>query len=73
MFDPKTNDGFYELGLEVVHDIGERIEEEGIGRARNGDGSGMGDRFSVGVVDGDEKDGWREEKDSQGRVIWVET
>ena len=71
MFNPKTNDGFYELGLEVVHDIGERIEEEGVGRARNGDG--MGDRFSVGIVDGDEKDGWREEKDSQGRIIWVET
>lgn len=70
MFNPKTNDGFYELGLEVVHVIGERIEEEGVGRASHG-GNGMGDRFSV--DGGDEKEGWREEKDSQGRIIWVET
>lgn len=67
MFNPKTNDGFYELGLEVVHVIGERIEEEGVGRAR-GVGVGGGEKFGMG-----EKEGWREEKDSQGRIIWVET
>lgn len=32
MFNPKTNDGFYDLGLAVVKEIGERIESEGVGR-----------------------------------------
>ena len=70
MFNPKTNDGFYELGLEVVHVIGERIEEEGVGRSSLIGVSGAGEKFGMG---GEEKGGWREEKDSQGRVIWVET
>jgi len=66
MFAPKTNDGFYDLGLAVAQQIGERIEEEGVGR-------------SLTVMDQDfaardmEKDGWREEKDEKGRSIWVET
>ena len=70
MFNPKTNDGFYELGLEVVHVIGERIEEEGVGRATSKCDGGA-EKFSAGNEG--EKDGWREEKDSQGRIIWVET
>jgi len=66
MFAPKTNDGFYDLGLAVAQQIGERIEQEGVGR-------------SLTVIDQDfaaqdmEKDGWREEKDEKGRSIWVET
>jgi hypothetical protein len=66
MFAPKTNDGFYDLGLAVAQQIGERIEEEGVGR-------------SLMVLDQDfasqdiEKDGWREEKDEKGRSVWVET
>lgn len=71
MFNPKTNDGFYELGLEVVHRIGERIESEGVGR-RPGAGNvedGAVEKFSM----GNEVEGWREETDSKGRVIWVET
>jgi hypothetical protein len=66
MFAPKTNDGFYDLGLAVAQQIGERIEEEGVGR-------------SLTVLDQDfasqdiEKDGWREEKDEKGRSVWVET
>lgn len=66
MFAPKTNDGFYDLGLAVAQQIGERIEQEGVGR-------------SLTVMDQDfaaqdmEKDGWREEKDEKGRSIWVET
>jgi hypothetical protein len=66
MFAPKTNDGFYDLGLAVAQQIGERIEQEGVGR-------------SLTVIDHDfskddtEKDGWREEKDEQGRSVWVET
>ena len=66
MFAPKTNDGFYDLGLAVAQQIGERIEQEGVGR-------------SLALTDHDfsedqfEKDGWREEKDAQGRSVWVET
>lgn len=66
MFNPKTNDGFYELGLEVVHRIGERIEEEGVGRST----SLVLGKFSSAQ---NEEGGWKEEKDSQGRIIWVET
>ena len=66
MFAPKTNDGFYDLGLAVAQQIGERIEQEGVGK-------------SLAVTDHDfsrdqsEKDGWKEEKDAQGRSVWVET
>lgn len=65
MFNPKTNDGFYELGLEVVHRIGERIEQEGVGRT-----SVIQEKFSGPVQD---VDAWKEEKDSEGRTVWVET
>ena len=30
MFNAKSNDGFYALGLRVVADVGARIEEEGV-------------------------------------------
>lgn len=36
MFNPKTNDGFYDLGLNVVNVIGERVEEEGVRASLNG-------------------------------------
>lgn len=73
MFNPKTNDGFYELGLAVVHRIAERIEREGVGR-KAGEGPDN-EKFSAGAVTvgGDSGEGWKEEKDSQGRTIWVET
>ena len=61
MFNPRTNDGFYDLGLEVVREIGERVEEEGVSK--------------VGGEKGSEKhlgDGWREERDGEGKVVWVE-
>lgn len=32
MFNGKTNDGFYDMGLAVVKGIGERVEEEGVVR-----------------------------------------
>ena len=32
MFNPRTNDGFYDLGLAVASGLAERIEEEGVGR-----------------------------------------
>jgi hypothetical protein len=75
MFSPKTNDGFYDLGLEVVHAIAERIEEEGVGRAVGKEDAEVG--FQAGeksLEDGFEggKGGWREEKDEKGRSIWVE-
>jgi len=67
MFNPRTNDGFYDLGLVVVMEIGERIEEEGVGRVVGKDG---------GSVDVDKLEGlngqWKEEKDEKGRSVWVE-
>ena len=66
MFAPKTNDGFYDLGLAVAQQIGERIEEEGVGRSL----TVMDQDFAAQDI---EKDGWREEKDEKGRSIWVET
>lgn len=32
MFNAKSNDGFYALGLRVVADVGARIEREGVVR-----------------------------------------
>jgi hypothetical protein len=30
MFNAKSNDGFYALGLKIVADVGARVEEEGV-------------------------------------------
>lgn len=62
MFNPKTNDGFYDLGLAVVKEIGERIESEGVGRKE-----GLEER-----MDEDGEGVWRIEKDKDGKEIWVE-
>jgi hypothetical protein len=75
MFAPKTNDGFYDLGLAVAQQIGERLEREGVGRATHSvlqefDLTGDSDQE---VEMKSEKEGWREEKDSRGRSVWVET
>lgn len=74
MFNPKTNDGFYDLGLAVVPCIGERVAEEGVGR--------VGEVTLDGMEAEDEQDGggkggvsgmvgWKEEKQA-GKVVWVE-
>nr|XP_031859184.1 uncharacterized protein CI109_005380 [Kwoniella shandongensis]KAA5526256.1 hypothetical protein CI109_005380 [Kwoniella shandongensis] len=63
MFNPKTNDGFYDLGLDVVREIGERIEEEGVGRA-----AGVEEKMDEG-----DDDVWRVEKDEKGNEVWVES
>lgn len=75
MFNSKSNDGFYELGLAVVRGIAERIEEEGV--AANG--KDTGDRFDLEGHTDDEKaqevqeaGAWRQEKDAQGRDVLVE-
>jgi hypothetical protein len=60
MFNPKTNDGFYDLGLEVVRGIGERIEEEGVGRRQVGLEAEAG-------KSGD----WKEERHGE-KIVWVE-
>ena len=60
MFNPRTNDGFYDLGLAVVRSLGEKIEEEGVGRID-------GEKWEEGMMLG-----WREEKDEEGKMIWVE-
>ncbi|ADV20132.1 Hypothetical Protein CGB_B1020W [Cryptococcus gattii WM276] len=62
MFNPKTNDGFYDLGLAVVKEIGERIESEGVGRKE-----GVEER-----MDENGEGVWRIEKDKDGKEIWVE-
>lgn len=59
MFNPKTNDGFYELGLVVVRAIAERIEKEGVGKV----GGEAEEKKMI--------QGWREEKQG-GKVVWVE-
>lgn len=58
MFNPKTNDGFYDLGLVVVKGIGERVEEEGV--------RVIGETEVKKALEG-----WREEKVGE-KVIWVE-
>lgn len=80
MFAPKTNDGFYDLGLAVAQQIGERLEREGVGRATGSvlqefDLTGDSDHeMEVDQLsEKEEKEGWREEKDSRGRSVWVET
>ncbi|WVQ82449.1 hypothetical protein IAT38_004577 [Cryptococcus sp. DSM 104549] len=62
MFNPKTNDGFYDLGLAVVRAIGERIEEEGVGR--------LASVHEVG--DDDAASAWKMETDEKGNEVWVE-
>lgn len=62
MFNPKTNDVFYDLGLAVVKEIGERIESEGVGRKE-----GVEER-----MDENGEGVWRIEKDKDGKEIWVE-
>ncbi|WWC70424.1 uncharacterized protein I206_104375 [Kwoniella pini CBS 10737] len=76
MFNPKTNDGFYDLGLEVVRAIGEKIEEEGVGRS---DVKGLDEVLAeLDDLEADEetipagKAGWGVEKDEKGNEIWVE-
>ena len=72
MFDPKTNDGFYDLGLGLVRRIGEKVETEGVGRS--GVKAGKADMMEE--SDGSKESGslgqgWREEKDGD-KVIWVD-
>lgn len=63
MFNPRTNDGFYELGLSALRGLGERIEEEGVGRIGGGEKEEREKEMMV---------GWREERDEKGKVVWVE-
>ena len=62
MFNPRTNDGFYDLGLEVVKGIGERVEEEGVGRIGEASDKAS-DKMSI--------EGWREEKMGE-KTVWVD-
>ena len=57
MFNPRTNDGFYDLGLAVVRLLAERIEKEGVGKSGEA---------TVGAMEG-----WREEKMGD-KTVWVE-
>ena len=63
MFNPRTNDGFYDLGLTVVQGLGERIEEEGVGRI-----GGDAKEWEKGKM----MRGWKEETDDKGNLVWVE-
>ncbi|OCF60384.1 hypothetical protein L486_00017 [Kwoniella mangroviensis CBS 10435] len=74
MFNPKTNDGFYDLGLEVVRVIGEKIEEEGVGRS---DVKGLDEVLSEldnteSQANEKENGKWGVEKDELGHEVWVE-
>nr|XP_019046057.1 hypothetical protein I302_04797 [Kwoniella bestiolae CBS 10118]OCF24987.1 hypothetical protein I302_04797 [Kwoniella bestiolae CBS 10118] len=82
MFNPKTNDGFYDLGLEVVRVIGEKIEEEGVGRS---DVKGLDEVLaeldnvqpSPETSSNEKKQtkdngDWGVEKDELGHEVWVE-
>ncbi|ODN79712.1 hypothetical protein L202_03636 [Cryptococcus amylolentus CBS 6039] len=77
MFNPKTNDGFYDLGLAVVKEIGERIEREGVGRKEGIVEEELGageEREATGEKDNQKDEGiWRVEKDENGKEVWVET
>lgn len=76
MFAPKTNDGFYDLGLTVAQQIGERLEREGVGRASKSARQEFDLTMEPDQEEGPpEKEGagWKEEKDSKGRSVWVET
>lgn len=56
MFNGKTNDGFYDMGLAVVGGIAERIEEEGVIRGGPSDEFELDEKAESGVdVDLDEK------------------
>ncbi|WRT66132.1 uncharacterized protein IL334_003085 [Kwoniella shivajii] len=77
MFNPKTNDGFYDLGLEVVKVIGERIEEEGVGRSEvKGLDEVLAELDALeppSEQEGRSKKGdWGVEKDDAGHEVWVE-
>jgi hypothetical protein len=65
MFNAKTNDGFYELGLVVANAIAGRIESEGVARGQTMDD----DEDEVRELKA--RDGWREEK-RDGKTVWVE-
>lgn len=66
MFNGKTNDGFYDMGLAVVGGIGERVEEEGV--VRGGPGPGFDEADEKMEVDEAEKteSGPGEERDGAG-------
>ncbi|WWC89547.1 uncharacterized protein L201_004471 [Kwoniella dendrophila CBS 6074] len=76
MFNPKTNDGFYDLGLEVVRVIGEKIEEEGVGRSEvKGLDEVLADLDTAeeqNVRDKRSNGDWGVEKDDLGNEVWVE-
>jgi hypothetical protein len=58
MFNGKTNDGFYDMGLAVVGGIAERIEEEGVLRGGASDEFALDKKGGEGMdVDMDEKMG----------------
>ncbi|KLT40835.1 hypothetical protein CC85DRAFT_329607 [Cutaneotrichosporon oleaginosum] len=54
MFNPRNNDGFYDLGLATVRIIAERLEEEGIHRAggASGDAQSVSEKMGSGLGSG---------------------
>lgn len=62
MFNGKTNDGFYDMGLAVVGGIGERVEEEGVVKGASSTDFDMNEK----VEQGDEVDMGDEKKSSGG-------
>ncbi|ORX36872.1 hypothetical protein BD324DRAFT_651349 [Kockovaella imperatae] len=77
MFNAKTNDGFYDLGLEVMRGMGERVEEAGVGTKTHTACWGVSEELEEALTKEypSEKDalgnGWRVE-DQDGKVVWVD-
>lgn len=53
MFNPRQNDGFYDLGLATVRIIAARLEDEGIRRAggSQGDAESVSEKMGMGTED----------------------
>nr|ODN82523.1 hypothetical protein L203_05331 [Cryptococcus depauperatus CBS 7841] len=66
MFNATTNDGFYDLGLCVARELGERLEKEGVKRAH-----GVGEGEVLANDDGESI--WRIEKRDDGTEVWIES
>jgi hypothetical protein len=66
MFSPKSNDGFYDLGLAVVRGVAERIEEEGIRAEGTADKEGM-EREVEGEGDMERREKEQAQEDGRGR------
>lgn len=69
MFNPVTNDGFYDLGLEVAASIAARLEQDGVRRGTEGHGGEEVEEKERGAEERGGLEGWREEKQGEKTVL----